>query len=135
MKIALDFDGVLHSDHQGLGSGNIIPDPAVPGAIEKFHELLVSNDVTEIHIYSLRCGGAHGIQAMQQWILQEYVKLFDIEKAKPFFEKVKFSFMKPHVDIFIDDKAIQFSGDWSAPQFSLENLIAFRPWNRNASQS
>ena len=61
ISIALDFDGVIHSDVRGAGSGSYIPDPPVIGAIEKLFELLSDQRVSAVYIYSLRCGGMHGV--------------------------------------------------------------------------
>jgi len=131
MKIALDFDGVLHSDTQGIGSGNVIPDPPVPGAMEKLHELLHCDVVTHIVIFSLRCGGEHGIKAMCEWIAREYIAKYPTKEFPHIpFSKISFSSVKPHVDLFIDDRNLAFNGNWSDPQFSLENLLNFKPWNR-----
>jgi len=125
MRIALDFDGVLHSDLSASGSRDYIPDEPVPDAFERLKEMADHPDVEQIYIYSLRCGGQHGIQAMGQWINQHY--LGNIENLA---RKIQFSYVKPHADIFIDDRAVQFKGDWSDPQFSLENILKFKSWNR-----
>ena len=131
MKIAIDFDGVLHLDTIGSGSGNFIPDPPVSGAIEKLYELLINNEVEHIIIFSLRCHSEHGIQAMKKWILDELRKKYQInESFQKYLFKIGFSAIKPHVDIYIDDKALQFNGNWNDPKFSLTELLNFKPWNR-----
>jgi hypothetical protein len=61
-----------------MGSGNQIPDPPVLGAIEKLDELLRCDKITLVTIFSLRCGAQHGIEAMGQWILNEYQKVYNL---------------------------------------------------------
>jgi hypothetical protein len=130
--IALDFDGVLHSDIQGLGSGNIILDPPVEGAFAKLDEMLRCDEVERVFIYSLRCGGQHGIAAMNAWIVQEFRRHRDVpdEELQLLFDKVQFSWVKPHADVYIDDRALPFNGDWSDPSFDIDSLLNFRPWNK-----
>jgi len=132
ISIALDFDGVLHADMQGTGTWYVISEGPTPGAMEKLNELVRCDQIETIYIFSLRCGNQQGIDAMAKWINEEYLKIYPmpLEEFRRLFFKVGFTFNKPHVNIYIDDKAMNFNGDWSDPQYSLESLLNFKPWNR-----
>jgi hypothetical protein len=42
--------------------------------------------------------------------------------------QLTFTAEKGAMFIGIDDRVIQFRGDWSDPQFEPERLLAFTPW-------
>ena len=122
---------MIHSDVSAQGSGAIIPDPPVPGAIERLHELVHSEDVEFVFIHSLRCGNPVAISAMHTWIMQRYMDVYGpptIETMELFAKKVAYAVLKPHADVYVDDRAITFDGDWD--KLSLDRLKNFKSWNR-----
>jgi hypothetical protein len=129
INIALDFDGVLHTDTSKSG-GNHIPDPAVPGAINKLIEMMNHPGIDMVYIFSLRCAGQHGVIAMAHWIEDRLLEVMSREEASKLPLKLRFSYTKPENAIIIDDRAIRFNGDWNDPQFDVDALANFKQWNR-----
>lgn len=109
--LSLDFDGVLHWYRKGFAGNNIINDEPVPGAVEFVRE---ASQYFRIVVYSSRSSQPGGIEAMQKWM------------EKHGFPEVKFATDKPKAFLTIDDRAIQFNGDWFDP----EELLKFKPWNK-----
>ena len=126
IEIALDFDGVLHSDIQG-SAGNYIPDPPVPGAMEKLKEFIECPQISRIHIFSLRC--YENVKDISEWVVREFQSAGG--NIDTLAEKVTFTVTKPQVTVLIDDRALCFMGDWADPRFSIENILNFSPWNRH----
>lgn len=125
--LCLDFDGVLHSYTSGWKGADNIPDPPVPGAMKFLWE---ANKYFEIAIFSSRSNQPGGINAMQTWLVKhmgDWFKenLYDI-KGLTFVEELSFPNHKPPAMITIDDRAIQFTGEWPAPK----QLLEFKPWNK-----
>lgn len=130
-SVALDFDGVLHLDMGAGGSGNIIPEGPVPGAIERLLELINHPQIDHVYIFSLRCYGQHGIDAMASWL---YHCLLDhgcrMEEAVKVVGSLSFVKTKPENCVIIDDRCMQFKGNWNAPEFSADAIANFKGWNR-----
>ena len=109
--LSLDFDGVIHWYRNGWKGLTIIDDDPVPGAKEFIEK---AQNYFDIVIFSSRSSTNAGIKAMQAWM------------EKNGFPKVKFAKEKPKAFLTIDDRAIQFTGDWLDP----EELLGFKPWNK-----
>ncbi|MDX9849350.1 MAG: hypothetical protein RBT01_02480 [Anaerolineaceae bacterium] len=109
--LSLDFDGVIHWYRHGWKGTAVIDDDPVPGAKEFIEK---AQNYFSIVVYSSRSSTEAGIEAMQAWM------------EKHGFPKVKFAKDKPKAFITIDDRAIQFKGEWFDP----EELLAFKPWNK-----
>jgi len=136
LKIAIDFDGVLHQDDRGYGNLNptIIKENPVPGAIEKLRELLINENVGMVTIFSLRCESEEGVKAMYKWLVERFSETFKVnpQSVDDFIRnKIRFSYVKPHANIYIDDRALRFDGDWNDPKFSMDSLLQAKPWNRS----
>lgn len=109
--LSLDFDGVIHWYRHGWKGLTVIDDEPVPGAKEFIEK---AQNHFEIVIFSSRSSSKAGIEAMQAWM------------KKYGFPKVTFAKDKPKAFLTIDDRAIQFKGDWVEP----EELLNFKPWNK-----
>lgn len=120
--LCLDFDGVLHSYTSGWKGADVIPDPPVPGAIDFLKEATGS---FEVHIFSSRSHQPGGIDAMKAWMA---AAIHDHYGMTPFWiDLIEFPTVKPPALVTIDDRAIQFTGNWS--EFDVDELLRFKPWN------
>lgn len=114
--IALDFDGVVHSYTTEFTFPEVIPDPPVPGAIEFIKEM---RDNYEIVIFSSRCQSFRCEREIKKWLInngleREYVDELDV------------TLEKPPADIYIDDRAYCFKGEFPSKEF----IKNFKPWNQ-----
>ncbi|MEY8240051.1 MAG: hypothetical protein RPT25_06880 [Cycloclasticus sp.] len=109
--IALDFDGVIHLNQNFISSTIIIEEP-VPGAASAIEQLSRQYKVV---VFSCRANTPGGIEAIEDWLTVHGIEVDDVVDYKP------------HATVYIDDRAIQFSGDW---QGTLEQVEGFEPWQR-----
>jgi len=107
--IALDFDGVIHLNQSFISSTIIIEEP-VPGAASAIEQLSRQYKVV---VFSCRANTPGGIEAIEDWLTVHGIEVDDVVDYKP------------HATVYIDDRAIQFSGDW---QDTLEQVEGFEPW-------
>ncbi len=126
MKIALDFDGVLHSYKQGFTGAADLPGAPVAGAREFVEAALRAGH--EVIVYSCRARTPHqaaetelgcrwdpgGREAMQEWL------------SKHEFPPLQVTGTKPAASVYIDDRALTFRGTWP----KLDKLAKFRPWEQ-----
>ena len=70
-------------------------------------------------VYSSRSNNPRSIEAMQSWMHN-----WEIDP-----DWFTFAHEKPPAFLTIDDRAIQFRGDWNAPELLIEVLAGFKPWN------
>ena len=111
--ICIDFDGVINSYKSGYGPHykvDHIPDGPVEGtkrAIEKLRHKF------KVVVQSTRCADPDGKQAIIDWLDFYDVEVDDVVAHKP-----------PAV-MYIDDRAIQFRGDWVA---TLRSVEEFKHW-------
>ncbi len=109
--LSLDFDGVIHWYRNGWKGAAVIDDEPTPGAVEFVKN---AQEYFKVVVYSSRSNQPGGIEAMQAWM------------EKHGFPEVEFVKEKPKAFVTIDDRAIQFKGDWFDPQ----ELLNFKPWNK-----
>lgn len=132
LTLCLDFDGVIHSYTSGWVAPDFIPDPPVKGAFEFIHRALKPFDIV---IFSSRSQYPAGIRAMQLWM--GYWAERELGNVAPEFKAnhvlnrvvtnpVSWPTHKPPAWVTIDDRAVQFTGDWP----DLGDLVNFRPWNK-----
>lgn len=116
--IALDFDGCLHSYEHGWQEGRIYG-TLVPGFIEWALETQKS---FRLIIHSSRTGTDYGVKIVRDWLQAQRLnwpgRWPDLEVWS----------VKPPAFISIDDRAIQFNGDWTAAELQPEVLRTFKPW-------
>lgn len=114
--VAVDFDGVIHSYISPWQGADIIPDPPLPGAIEWLAKMTKDFQVV---IFSARCNDDRGIYAMQQWFIHWGL-------SPEVHERIRYEPGKPSAWAFIDDRAIQFNGNFW--HISPSALKKFTPW-------
>jgi hypothetical protein len=129
--LCLDFDGVLHSYTSGWKGAAVIPDPPVRGMVLFLHRALKEFDV---QIFSSRTGQEGGVDAMKAWLTMHVTQHYDCEnhggsqreseRAYAILNAIKFPTEKPPAMVTIDDRAIQFTGEWP----TIAWLKAFQPW-------
>jgi len=123
--LCLDFDGVIHSYTSGWKGADVIPDPPVDGAIAF---MLCALEHFTVVIFSSRSHQAGGTTAMKKWLREHAGATWYESPAGPGLEDVQFVNEKPPALITIDDRAIQFNGDWSS--YDPKWLLTFKPWNK-----
>lgn len=116
MKIAIDFDGVIHwyrPHTRGLGA-HVIADEPVPGAIEWLNGLHEAGH--EVTIFTCRMNPHCGTvwRAALEWLVSHGLVF-----APPI------TAVKPHADIYIDDRGYRFEGRFPSTA-ELEALAAHR---------
>lgn len=133
--LCLDFDGVLHSYTSGWKGAANIPDPPVAKMVPFLENALAEFDV---QIFSSRSHQEGGIDAMRAWLTTHVTRHFDCEnhggapreaeRAYAILGAISFPLEKPPAMVTIDDRAIQFEGEWP----SIAWLKAFQPWYKRA---
>ena len=122
--ICVDFDGVIHSYEKGWQGGELYGE-VVPGFFEWYET--VRNDF-DVVVFSTRLPLQQ--EQVNQWITEKW----DIwvkecgRNVEPL--NLTFSAAKPMAHVYIDDRAIQFNGDWDSPDVSLEAIESFKPWTQ-----
>jgi hypothetical protein len=122
--LCIDFDGVIHDYRDGWQDGRITGD-IVPGF---FDWAEIAAGQFQLVIYSSRSKEPALAAAMAAWVerkQREWVAAKGI--AEPFLI-FTFTAEKPAAFLTIDDRAIRFDGDWSAPELDPDRLRAFEPW-------
>jgi hypothetical protein len=120
-SLCIDFDGVIHSYEKGWGNGSIY------GTVTHgFWEWAIEAEKHfKLIVYSTRSATPGGRSNMRRWLKKQWDKT-----QKEFggdMPKLEFASKKPPVWLTIDDRAVCFTGDWSA--LSPEMIFAFKPWN------
>ena len=120
--LCIDFDGVIHRYSKGWQEG-VIYDPVVPGFFDWARK---AQEVFELVVYSSRSKTKAGITSMMDW-MREQERTNSPFGAVPV--ELGYSNVKPAAFLTIDDRAIQFRGDWNAWWLKPETLRNFIPWN------
>jgi hypothetical protein len=111
--VALDFDGVINSYKSGW-KGETETDDPVMGAAEGILKLLETG--LDIVIYSTRAGSPEGEQT-----IRDYLRKLIGEKA----DTIKITDGKPIAAVYVDDRAVTFSGNWEEMP---EKIEKFKSW-------
>ena len=106
--ICVDFDGGIYSNMKYQGT-TILNGKPVDGAVDALSELAKSS---RIIINSSRFEVDEGMEAVREWMISNGM---DYELSKH----------KPNADIYIDDRAVCFDGDWGE---TIERVRSFRQW-------
>jgi hypothetical protein len=111
--VALDFDGVINSYKNGW-KGESETDEPVTGAAEGILRLLESG--LDIVIYSTRAGSPEGEKT-----IRDYLRNLIGESAGT----IKITDRKPIAAVYVDDRAVTFSGNWEEMP---EKIEKFKSW-------
>lgn len=124
--ICVDFDGVIHSYERGW-QGGVIYGTVVPGFFEWVERV---RDHVKIAIYSSRSKDEAGVVAMGMWLHEQRNAWIKAGGQRHPTEPLDFDLVheKPAAWLTIDDRAIRFDGDWSAPELRPDAILAFKPW-------
>lgn len=114
--LCVDFDGVLHSYTSPWAGAEVIPDPPVPGALAF---LASAVERFRVAVFSARSHQPGGIDAMRVWLSRHGL-------AADVVVRLEFPTEKPQAIVYLDDRGWRFDGTFP----SLDDLAAFRPWNR-----
>lgn len=118
MTIAIDFDGVIHGYSKGWSGGDIY-DPPVPGTKEALQKLKDAGH--KLYIFSTRSNKIfHKKDKVDQ---NKAMKAWMDEHEIPY-DKI-WTFGKPMADLFIDDRALCFKGDWND---TVNQALEFKTW-------
>lgn len=104
--LAVDFDGVLHSYTSPWVDAATIPDPPVPGAMEWLHRMLQYFDIA---IFSTRNHQDGGVAAMKSWLAHHSLGM-PCGSAIRGIQDITFPTIKPAALIYLDDRAVRFTG-------------------------
>jgi hypothetical protein len=112
-RICIDFDGVIHAYYDVPWTGETsIKGAPVPGAKEAIQKLKAAGH--KIIVNSARfSSNPEAVVAIQVW-LEIWGIPYDV-----------ISLYKPYADIYLDDRALCFNGDWAKTVNDCEN---FKPW-------
>lgn len=132
--ICLDFDGVIHRYGNGWKGNTIVDDIPTSGALPWLRDAYLDGR-TKVAIYSSRSKWPWGRWAMQRWLRKALIVEFG-HQAGPHMDPLyieildwlRWPWFKPAAFITIDDRALTFSGSW--PDYDLDTLLAFKPWNK-----
>ena len=108
LTICLDFDGVVHSYDTGWQGEATIPDPPIHGVDKAIARLKKDYRVV---IYSARCRSEEGRAAISNWLAKHRIEVDEVCENKP------------PAFVYVDDRAIEFRGDWAQ---TIEKINSFR---------
>jgi len=105
--ICLDFDGVIHSHQHGWQGEAVIPDPPVHKVDLAIAELRKDYRVV---VFSARCRTDEGVEAIRAWLLKHQIEVDEVCRDKP------------PAHVYVDDRAVRFSGDWQQTIADIHNF-------------
>lgn len=122
--LCIDFDGVIHSYEKGWQNG-VIYGTVTPGFFEWAEQ---AAKLFKLVVYSSRSKTDEGTNAMMFWLADQRKK-WRAAGGQSGPDELSFEFAneKPPAYLTIDDRAVQFRGDWAA--LDPKELRAFKPWN------
>jgi hypothetical protein len=113
--VAVDFDGVINSYISGW-KGPTETDAPVLSAAESLKTLYGRG--YKIIIFSTRANTQEGIDTIREY-LRKHTKNNELA------DTIEITDQKPIADMYIDDRAIPFNGDWEE---TLKRIEEFEPW-------
>lgn len=125
--LCIDFDGVIHSYERGWQGGDIYG-TVTPGF---FEWASAANRVFKLVIYSSRSKDLDMRAAMWSWLKHQWgcwAATHELADDTVRYSDFEFAHEKPPAFLTIDDRAIQFRGDWSDPALHPAAMRDFKPW-------
>lgn len=113
--IALDFDSVLHKYEKGF-TGDEPTEAPVEGA-QDFVDNLIDNGF-ELVIFSHRAHTAAGKRGIEEWLVEHG------------FPTIEVTDKKPAAEVYVDDRALRFEGDFDDALAFIVDKQRRTPWNR-----
>jgi hypothetical protein len=120
LTIAVDFDGVINSYKSGW-TGNTLPDPPVPGAIEWLNSIV---KFCRVLIHTARLGNQN--QPGQEQLIRDWLLKHGLEPNV--LAALEFA-GKPTAQIYMDDRALRFTGR-NFP--TLPEIVNHTPWHEES---
>jgi len=125
--LCIDFDGVIHSYDAGWQNGDIYG-----RATEGFFEwALKAQEKFKLVVYSSRSKTYEGRVAMERAIMRwfgEWLAPRSFPEGKAPSLELDFAHEKPPAFLTIDDRAMQFRGDWA--DMNPDTLAGYEVWNK-----
>ncbi len=128
--ISVDFDGVIHSYTTPWINAHTIPDPPVEGAIAWLIQMVQCFNVV---IFSTRCRTWRGRRAMRKWLRghgELYWESLITGTHRYGLNSIRFSYTKPPALIYLDDRAVRFTGPGTFPTKD-DIHQQYIPWNKS----
>jgi hypothetical protein len=113
--IAIDFDGVINSYKSGW-KGPTETDEPVLSAAESISSLF--NRGYKLIIFSTRASTPEGVETIREYLRKH-------TENDLLVNSIEITDRKPISDVYIDDRAISFTGDW---EDTLKKIDDFEPW-------
>jgi len=104
MHIAIDFDGVICSNHERDYNQEVMLRKPIAGAYDFIKRLLTPEN--KVSVYSARARTFTGVHTIQDYLT------FVVGLSYTEISTIDISDKKPIADIYIDDRAIRFEGTW-----------------------
>lgn len=115
--LCIDFDGVISQyKHGWQGVARLDGELPMEGAFDFIRKAINHFSVL---IFSARCNDPQGIGAMCEWMKEHGLEGWIVNQ-------LVFQPGKPSFFVHIDDRSIQFTGDWS--KLDPEELLNYKPW-------
>jgi hypothetical protein len=112
--IAVDFDGVVHAYTSGWTGPEPI-DPPVPGARAAI--AAIRSMGYGVVVFTCRALTADGMSGTKAWLAKHEIEVDEVTAVKP------------HAQLYLDDRAVRFDGDWYEFADDLRVCGVPRPWN------
>jgi hypothetical protein len=113
--VAVDFDGVLHRYHLGW-QGEIPTEEPVLGAAEGVAAIRAAG--FRVVVFSCRALVKAGRDGIVAWLAQHKIEVDEVTA------------IKPHAVVYLDDRAVRFTGSWADAARVASTAPA--PWNKVA---
>jgi hypothetical protein len=121
--LCLDFGGVLVDHPVKRAPDPVVEGTLVPGALE-FLRAAVGHFT--VMVFSSRSHIEGGREAMEAWLFDRMVEAWGCTEARRVWDQIEFPATKPAAWVFIDDRAMTFTGRFPP----IDAIKKFRPWNR-----
>lgn len=120
--LCLDFDGVIHSYEHGWQDGKLYG-TVTPGFFTWANR---AEKDFRLVIHSSRAADLQQRAAMWRWLLKHWKVWQDTNPGLFTLDALAIVAMKPPAFLTIDDRCIQFNGNWG--NFNPTDLLNFRTW-------